>query len=83
MSGNKLEVDPRFFLFSTHEETVAPLLRFFNQSDIVPLTPDPTSIILFEFYDESDISWVSVKYIQDSITVPILNVKSDYFKNIV
>ena len=81
MSGNKLEVDPRFFFFSAHAETVAPVLRFFNKRDLDPLTPAPTSMILFDFYDEADISWVSAKYVKDDIAVTFLDVKSDYFKN--
>ena len=80
MSGNKLEVDPRLFLFSAHGETIAPILRFFNQHDLYPLTPDPTAMILFDFYDEAGISWVSAAYVQDSFAYHFLNVRSDYFK---
>ena len=30
MSGKTLKVDPKFFLFSAHAETVAPLIHFYN-----------------------------------------------------
>ena len=59
MSGRDLDVDPLFFFFSAHAETVAPLLRFFNQMEEVPLDPAPSSMILFEFYEEFGIQKVS------------------------
>ena len=59
MSGRELDVDPVFFFFSGHAETVAPLLRFFSQIEEVLLDPAPSSMILFEYYEEFGFQKVS------------------------
>ena len=63
MSGRTLKVDPKFFLFSAHAETVAPLLHFYNLQANFPLTPAPSSMMVFDIVDSYGTVFVRGKFI--------------------
>ena len=65
MPGAKLEKTPKLILYSAHSETLGPILRYFKAEDKVPFTPEPSSMILFDFYEGADARIVA-KYVASS-----------------
>jgi len=51
MSGREMTVEPKFIFFSAHAETVAPMVRFYDFVDEVPLTPNPAVMVIFDFVE--------------------------------
>ena len=52
MTGHKLDVDPKYFLFSAYPETVAPLLRLLGLQTALPLTPAASAQLAFDFFQQ-------------------------------
>jgi len=52
--GLPLTQTPKFVLYSTHAETLAPLLNYFGvPTSVVPFTPDPATFAVFNFYEDA------------------------------
>jgi len=80
MSGRTLDKNPKFFFFSAHAETLAPLIRFFHLQSEVPLTPVPSAMLIFNYYSEAGKFWVEGNYVAGDTDTPFLNMKSEYFE---
>ena len=79
MPGAKLEKTPKLILYSAHAETLGPIVRYFGAEDKVPFTPEPASMILFDFYEGADARIVA-KYVDDIQTVDLFDGKSADFQ---
>ena len=79
MSGRVLEAEPKFFFYSAHAETLAPILRFFQQDDLVPLTPEPASMITYDFYKQDGKFYVQAENVDQTAT-PFLTMELTEFE---
>ena len=74
-----MTVTPKLFLFSSHAETMAPMVRFFELKQF-PLTPDPASSMVFDFFTDGQVHTVEARYTSYSGTVNFYNDTSAKFE---
>ena len=80
MTGRTLETNPKFFLYSAHAESLGPVLRFFEQESLVPLTPEPASMITFDFYKQDGKFYVEAENV-DQESTPFLTLELTKFES--
>mmetsp|Transcript_32453 Transcript_32453/g.42905 ORF Transcript_32453/g.42905 Transcript_32453/m.42905 type:complete len:146 (+) Transcript_32453:1009-1446(+) len=80
MSGREMTIEPKLIIFSTHAETVAPLLRFFNMQVDVPLTPAPSSMVIFDYFEHYDRVKVRGRFVSGDEELILLNMDADDFQ---